>query len=67
MSTQTLAILALVFSTASSAINFGLLVRKLMGSRLARLERRLGVDVPPEPDPRIVHVDEIEEIRLRPR
>jgi hypothetical protein len=65
MSTQSIAILALAISTASQMINFGLLLQKVIGKRVTKAEERLGVRKPKPKNPRIVHVEDIEEIRLK--
>jgi hypothetical protein len=65
MSAQSIAILALILSTSSQAINFIILIKKITGSKVRQVEKRLGRK-PRELNTRVIHVEDIEEIKLKP-
>lgn len=70
VSTQTLALLALVFSVLQQGINCTTLVRKVLEKRVRRLDDALGTHVLPkahQKDPTVIAIAEIESIRLKPR
>lgn len=66
MSPQTLALIAVVFSATSQAINLATLARKLLERRVRRLERKLHIHaLPREIEPDVITVADIIEIRIK--